>query len=233
MLRTASTSEGRMTHNSRSPLDVFYRGERNYIQGSLIISLCAEKLTEMLPAEKHPVFLREAKFSALINQAVDYSFSAKPEHGGAGTLRFSTGDQDFIATIFAADQPSPPRRPDEVSRIVDLAEGARLCGEAGYRDLASFDDAISAVVELNKELHARLSDDLEDIWFAGLRNAELPVAGSPFGASGRITLDLMVERPWQDRILTLSQVAVHPDHCPPMTFEITYSSRNRQQSTEA
>ena len=85
--------------------------------------------------------------------------------------------------------------------------------------------SISAVVELNKELHSRLGERILDIWFAGLRNARLAVARSPFGSSGHIAVDLMLERPSQERILTLSRVQVMPDSGKPLTFEILFSYR--------
>jgi hypothetical protein len=209
----------------RMPLEVFFRGERNYIQGSLILFLATQELAAHSGEASGEIFLREAKFNALMDHAIDISTSGIPDEGGTGLLKFSVAQEEAFVSIHPAERSAPPRHADRPGLIADVVETDRLCGRARYQELQNFDEAISAVVELNKELHSRLGERILDIWFAGLRNARLAVARSPFGSSGHIAVGLMLERPSQERILTLSRVQVMPDSGKPLTFEILFSYR--------
>ena len=209
----------------RRALDVFFRGERNYIQGSLILHLAAQELVTQSGCDSDALRLQEAKFVTLMDHAIDISVAETPDPQATGSLKFSLGDRTLFVSIHPAERPRPPRRPDRPALISAFQETGRLSGEGRYEELANFDDAIAALVELNKALHARLDSRVTDIWFAGIRNADLAVTRSPFGPCGRIAVECSMERPWQERTLTLSRVKVLPDGHNQLAFEILFSYR--------
>lgn len=210
---------------TRRALDVFFRGERNYIQGSLILYLAAQELASQTSAGSEALRLREAKFTTLMNHAIDISLATVPDPQAAGLLKFTRGGETTFVAIHPADRPQPPRQADRPALVTEMRETARLCGSGRYEQLGNFDEAIAALVELNKALHAGLDRQVRDIWFAGLKKTNLAVTRSPFGASGHLSVELLMERPWQERHLTLSRVQVSPDGDKPLAFEILFSYR--------
>lgn len=207
--------------SERIPLDVFFRGSRSYIQGSLIISRVAELVAGHCGSDT-PTLLLDAKFTHLMNSAIDVQLGSRPVEGGDGTLRLQRGAEVVHATVFATDAVAP-RRADRAVFDARIVESGRLSGTARYGGLGSFDDSLAFVVHVNKALHERLGDGVTDVWFAGLRNAVLPVQWQPFGEHGELSLDLRLERPWGERVLTLSQVRIAPHGGAPLQFEIIYS----------
>jgi hypothetical protein len=190
-------------------LDVFFRGRRTYIQGSLILSLTAAWPGLRLGLEG-PVLLHEAGFTSLVDHGVRAVLDADGA-GGFGTARFSVGGASRTVRFVAVDDTSPPRVGDEPTRLESLAIAEGLNGEAVAAVGGGFGDFLCAVVEANKRIHERAADGVYDVWFTGLRKAAIPTDPRGLPERVRLVFTSLMQRRHENQRQSLSRVEVLGD----------------------
>jgi len=174
-------------------LDVFLRGERDYVQGTQMIARLAERLG---PGNW---VLDQAQFAriTLHGLAIGETENA-PETGGppeVARIRFTDGGagrQEFRLTEAAGlaprrDQPLPV----SVSRTGDLPAGGDCPVPARwtYQGAQNIEGMANVVVQAIRAEHGLRWPGSRNIWLTGCRRLHLPVAGGHL-ATGHLLISL-------------------------------------------
>ena len=134
-------------------LDVYFRGGRDYIQGSIILSRTFDHLLsrDILSAGRNPV-LTSAKFTSISHTGIAYS-ETKEKHA-IGSISFK--DDDNGVTVYIYKTENMPVRIDEKPSLVTGSDfTARLEGKVQFTSAANFDQIIDAVRQLFDDASGR------------------------------------------------------------------------------
>lgn len=220
----------------RFNLPVFFRGKRTYIQGSLILSLAAERLrSEGLIKSLPTAQLLKSKFNQISNKGVIFLPSGEcPLDNDVvlGEAIFKEDGQIHSVSFVEDNKISPPHEVDRHSLIQRLEVGKPLNGSCDYAIEASLDALIASVIEAVKALHTKLSEDVYDIWFTGFSGAEFPMDTKKIVTQGNIIIkNLMVKRVGK-QFQTLFRVTIN-DSIPAQTstFMLTFAYKDCKNET--
>jgi len=173
------------------PIDVFFRGDRPYIQGSLVLSQAARIAFDGFGDG----FLVSAKFSQIITCGVEVAPSGEGSGEAFGEAQFRTVDGErHKLEFFACKAVEPPRRPDRGSTLTSFSDDGNLNASAAFSIAPELDDLLAAVVETTKKAHERLPASVYDVWFTGFRGAHLPLNADLIPQSGQIVIENRVRR---------------------------------------
>lgn len=189
----------------RQDLDVFFRGSRPYIQGSLILSQAAAVASERWQATE----LCDAKFSSIVEQAVfvsDAQDASKPF--GDATFRDAQGDTSRLR-FYAVVDSAPPHRDDRGSCLTEFEHDGELNARSTFRIEPDLDNLLAAIVETTKTAHEKLPGDIRDVWFTGFRGARFPTEQTRIPASGTIEVKNRMRRGANQQFQTLFDTVVH------------------------
>jgi len=190
-------------------LDVCFRGNRTYIQGSLILSLAAETVGELKSAT-----VAKCKFSTITDKGVYLRLENEASQDGhelIGEAVFKSDDETVIAYFFEDPDVTPPRQDDRPSLLSKLDRFDKLNGLAAYDIEPILDDLVAAVVEAVKALHQDISEDVYDIWFTGFSGAKFPVNSVDIASKGEIEIKNVMHRGSPEQYQTLFRVSVRPE----------------------
>jgi len=193
----------------QTELACFFVGERDYIQGSQIISQTINWL-ENLPANKDSdITLIDAKFSAITTKQVIASIQSDLDEQKIGELSVLVNENSITVHLFESSNEVTIRTPDTPPAYDNLVEVDKLNGQANFSSLkGDLNSILCSIIAANKKLHANLSDSVYDIWFTGFRNAEIPSKTAKLPTEGIISFNNMMtmgKGPYQ----TLSKVTVY------------------------
>lgn len=211
-------------------LDVYLRGTRNYVQGSQILGRTSDWLSELDEGALHLV---SAKFSRITERGVIAVLDASDDeiasgkwigqarYQGADTVKVvHFGDRDGIGALRIADVPS---------RLTNFRREGRLAGTATAKHDGSQEAFLASIIETVKRLHADLADDIADIWFTGLAQAQLPLSKS-CGTEVSISISPLLERKQDGRLLTLTRVETTKSGTAIQPFSIGFSCRIKSEN---
>ena len=174
----------------KQSLDVFFRGSRPYIQGSLILSQAAVVAQQWWQATT----LSASKFSEIVESSVWVS-DEKSEADSFGEATFSDGQGNNHRMYFFIDSGTPPpRHPDRGSCLTQFETDGDLNTRSEFEIEPNPDDLLAAIVETTKTAHEKLPGDIRDVWFTGFRGADIPISPERIAPSGAIHLECRMHR---------------------------------------
>lgn len=171
-------------------IDVFLRGDRDYIQGTQIISRIAETLGDGDWAFQQAEFRKISQKLLQINES-----EGQPAPGAIATIRFLDKISGEIKVFDVSEKPESASHSDQ-SMGIAIARNSSLADTEEsqdtywtYQDITCFEDCLNVIVQTIKAEHQELWPNSTDIWLTGFRNLGLSVKGNYTG-EGRIELSL-------------------------------------------
>lgn len=182
-----------MTSADNALLDVFLRGDRDYVQGTQMIARLAERLGP------GAWVLDQAQFARVTLHALVIADSL-PATGGPGNpevarIRFTdgaAGRREFLLTEATA---LAPRRDQPLLVSVARAESPAADADSPapvrwtYQGAHGIEGMANAVVQAVRSEHALRWPGCRNIWLTGCRRLQLPAAGS-CPATGHLLISL-------------------------------------------
>lgn len=187
-------------------LDVFLREDRNYVQGTQIIS----RIADLLDGDDWA--LRQAEFRRLSIGLLKVAEVDGPQSDDAiGSVQFvrsTTGEARTFAVL--ERQEAAPRMQDGMVISVERSGKSAVSAETDeavwtYSNVCGFEDVLNAIVQAIKAEHKLLWPGASDIWLTGLRNLGLPVKAHR-GSLGSISLVLWRKLQGSSNVQTFWQV---------------------------
>jgi hypothetical protein len=206
-------------------LDVFLRGNRDYVQGSQILGRTADWLIQ---AGHEEAMLIQAKFSQTTQHPVMAFRRSEAEPLAAkdliGKARYRR-DDEMIDIVFAnASDGTVPWVGDQPSKREAFTDYGELRGEARIVLDGTQEGYLAAVIETVKALHQSLATDVTDIWFTALSGAALPLAPGQ-AETAFLKVEPLLTRNHDKRKQTLSEVTVSTEDGVVFRFNIAFSCR--------
>ncbi len=166
-------------------LEVILNAGRNYVQGSQMLGRVSEKVAA--PDTR----LKSAAFRRITDRQVSMlrldTGVAEPE-GALGTIEYATSESSVRVALLEGEQLAPEGDlPPNVTWTKTTGQAA-LTADYELSGVHDLEDFVVAFVQTIKEEHAALNDEIRDIWFTGLRNANLPTDGAFPMNSGTLEL---------------------------------------------
>jgi len=168
------------------PLPVVLNGTRNYVQGSQIASHAIQHMREY--DARH---LLSISFHKITDRLVNLSDTPDIEkEKNLGEVTVQTGDGQKKRVYLVAQSKIAPRKahPKRV-RYETLRRQAPLDAVFAVDNVVLLEDFFDALVQSVKQLHEDLANDVEDVWFTGLRGTSFPLQPDALAASGTLTVD--------------------------------------------
>lgn len=206
-------------------LPVFLRGERNYVQASQILARTAEHLAASWSDE---AMLRECSFRKLTGKHVAAELGTNPNDvvpGALGHAIFSKPGE-VLKAHFMEMQDAAERRLIAERATVDRDPSGDPCVFL-FRNATTFEDVIVVIVQALKRFHADLADAPYDLWFTGMRNAELAI-GDRRPEVGEIEIELIRLMGTVPQFQSLCRVTVKGENAPNHVVPCTFAFRSQQ-----
>jgi hypothetical protein len=175
---------------STRDIDVFLRGQRNYIQGTQIISRTAELLDDGEWVFQQAEFRKISTSQLQAKETV-----AQPTPEAIATIRFTNNDSGEIKTFEVSENPAMAPHSDDSMGIAVARGNSPIAPEESqsscwtYQNVICFEDCLNVIVQSIKAEHQVLWPNSTDIWLTGFRNLGLSVKGN-YAGEGRIELSL-------------------------------------------
>jgi hypothetical protein len=167
----------------KNSLDVFLRGERDYVQGTQIIARVSEVLTPQ------PHIFRQAEFHRKTVNLV----ACKPDGTAGisddlGRVYFQSGSNPELKSFALSELSAIAPRVDlPISVLIVRRSGPVFGPDSGNADapdctvwdwsgVSDFEDMLNAIVQIIRAEHSVRWPECSDIWLTGFRRCNLPVA---------------------------------------------------------
>lgn len=190
------------------PVDVFFRGGRNYIQGSLITSRVLETLTQHHGRET--IGVERVRFKTIKDTRVAIVSTASGGLNVFGDIFCSIDGSTYKFYLVEVDGPKPERIEDSPSQIIEYANNGHMSCVAKIRKPESFDEIMSAIIETVKKCVTKSFDGASDIWFTEMSHSNLKILDSSLSNDDIvITVVNEAELIRMNRIMTRSNVKIN------------------------
>jgi hypothetical protein len=209
----------------RSRLDVFFRGERDYVQGSLLLSQAVEACAAATPpGAPRPEAITRADFRA-ITRAHCLVTDERPGPGDAPCakirVRCEDGSRRTLHVLEDPGRPEPPPRVADRPPLVARFEateggGARLA----LHPLACLDDLTAALVQTGRRVYAELFPGARSPWILSFYDLALPVDPAPFARGARVTTACEGRRTAGPRTVTTHRLWLEGEGAPPLSLRM-------------
>lgn len=215
-----------MTMGEIVPLDIFYRGSRNYIQGSLIIS----RVVDFLSAKAgHALVVERARFRRILNGNLGLAVNGEvPDHLFLGDVTIRDPHESRTTYILCEDEARTrpvPRHPDDASRISHYQALGPLAACALFRPFLNFDDVIATAVETVKRCVTESFPGCSDVWFTALQRSELASDLGHQRPGGTIHIGNGLAKHEGERIMTRHDVRFDFEDAGERRFEMLFTCR--------
>ena len=192
-----------------SNLNLFYRGARNYIQGSLATS-SSLALWASSRDDAGDWKLVKVAFTNLLNG--HYRVSDGNKHGRPdGKIDLAANDGRRTTLYITPDperRPLPPRQTDSPGLLEGFDFGDNRYVETSYNHAGGLDQFLLALIEANKRWHSVSFPGARDIWFLSLYETALPIGGDFYQPRGRFTIQNQSIQKMRGRVLTMNRIGV-------------------------
>lgn len=191
------------------PLDVFLNGTRDYVQGTQLIASAARAMTKSGHLDA-PATVQAAAFHAITDRTVSLDLGQPADTANVmGSVTFLTLKNEKRHAHFIAGDDQAPR-----ANLPPLCT-YRLAEASGPLDAVYAVDGVSnteqfliAFIQAMKERHQALTQTISDIWFTGLRGANIPVAEHFPAQNGTMSLSLRRLMSVRDRWQTMMRFSM-------------------------
>lgn len=160
-------------------LDVFLRGERDYVQGTQLIARVADTL------ETGAHVFRQAEFHRkTVNLVACAPDGADGLADVVGKVHFQTGPDGDARSFALCELPEPAPRLDRTMPVRITRRSGPDAGNADAQDpsvwdwigVSGFEDVLNAIVQIIRAEHGIRWPGSRDVWLTGFRRCNLPVA---------------------------------------------------------
>lgn len=192
-------------------LKLFFRGNRDYIQGALVIGRLAEYL--YLKGHTDRLRLTSCKFTILIETGVRAFFSEQTGQIASCTLQFKSGDNDLHQFWLYPDIKTRPPRVEDTSSLLNIdslsiSKENPLSGSVEFHGCQDFEKLLLNLFAFNKRMHLESSSGVHTVLFTGIRGASVPVSRA--FSSGKFEIENRIKNGANGQIQSLSLVTISP-----------------------
>jgi len=198
--------------NTRSPerAGLFFRGDRHYIQGSLIITRAAAYLSAALP-DLAGVTVREAKFNRILDRAAAFTLDVPDAERAVAEVRFA-GPRGTVSIYLVERAGSAPERVADSPKVISAIGRNGLSATARFdAGPPSLDGVLRGAVELQKFAIEAGIPGSREIMFLALFDASLPVEDAACSGRGSIVIRNVAHRPQSRPPSTISQFTIEDE----------------------
>jgi len=191
----------------KNSIDVFLKGNRNYIQGSQIIA----RLSDLLP-EANEYFLFSASFKKITDNCLYYLYANddfNKENIAIGSVIFKSykSENSIKYLIFECLNKRAPLIQDDIKDYNhNFLLKEALTSNINLTVKNDFESVVECIVFFLKKLHSEHKKNVENIWFSEINNGNIPI----FKKKNYIQADLFINNIFNKKInnkfLTLSKV---------------------------
>jgi hypothetical protein len=206
------------------PIDVFLRGDREYVQGTQIVSRLADLLSggewSLDQAQFHRLTVR--RLSACNPSDADVS-------APLARVQFIQPSGTIKAFVLIEGASDAPRRNEPMPIAVSRLDGPPRGNETGmaiwnFRNVEKFEDLLNVIVQAVKGEHSFRWPGCHDVWLTGFRRLALPVSGA-FPLAGRVELSFYRKLATADQVQTVWQIALPESD---VTGVVTFAFRTQE-----
>jgi len=199
-----------------APLDIFFRAQRYYIQGSLLVPVALRTVARLASDRRFDgAIIQSVNFHSIIDHACTVGWDEGDDFAaGAEKAIITTSDPDGSSPrtlrLYRNDQDSgqPPRRSDTERLVGEV----RLDGEGhGWASLDIGDQCdpleafLRGMVEFNKSLYELRYPGCRDIIFAGLFASSVPASAIGLEPAGKLEFRQLSQRRGMRRTSAISE----------------------------
>lgn len=188
-------------------LGVYFRGSRDYVQGSLITSLALDAVAQHFQGV--PVGVKRARFKSIQTQAVGLVSQLPKDMDTFGDMVCAVGEGKEKFYLVEIEGDELERREDRLSQIVHYENRGHMACAVKIRHPQTFDDIMSAIVETVKRCVTTSFEGAQDVWFTEMAGANLQEADFELCHDD---IGLFVESDGElirgDRVLTRASVTI-------------------------
>lgn len=221
-----------MSENSQALLDVYFCGDREYIQGSQIISKSRDWL---LSRGLSPQALTSAEFREIIAEkcVVSCNDSALPIKASAQLKFIDSKSNPINVFVFkSCTGEAPFRQAEEQKQPYDFTlntQGEELPYRASTQFVydGCFGSLMKTCVEFSKVLHLAAFPGCQDVWFSGIRNGNIPTDLPNDPTPRTISIDVQYVRSFGRQSLSTSLMNCDLGRGNEIEFQIIYAFKLR------
>lgn len=182
-------------------LDVFLRQGRPYVQGTQIVA----RIGDMLPTGTR---LKRVQFNAITDHVVRVSQS-KPEAELLGTIQVQAEESRSDLYFSATDHVAPGR---DTPMPISVSRDGGSDSEARYQfsGATGFEDFLNVIVQSVKAEHEFRFAGAYDVWFTGLRGADVANTIAIAPGTGHVDMTLFRHMGQEGQYQTIWNLAVRP-----------------------
>lgn len=200
-------------------LDVFYRGERNYIQGSLAMVLALQWYqTQYNPPSLKDCHVVKAAFNSLLEGPLavamgdDAALLDEERIKGSVELEDPQGNKQVLAILAAKQGQQPRRTSDSSSSLKSFEMTGILSSRARARHQGTFDSFLQALIEANKRCHSESFPGARDIYFLSVFDCRLPCWDEAYSEHCDFIINNRMKHKSGGQIMTVNDVAVSQEN---------------------
>jgi hypothetical protein len=209
----------------RAGLEVFFRGERDYIQGSLLLSQAVAAWEAATPrGAPRPWALTRADFRSIARGhclVTDEAPAAGEAPRASLRLRLDDGSRCTLHVLDDPERSEPPRRAADRPPLVESFEATgRLAARLSLGPIGSFDDLVAALVQTGRRLYVENFPGARRPWILSFYDLTLPVDPAPFARGARVTVGFEGERRAGPRTVTAHHLWLEGEGAPPVSLRM-------------
>lgn len=223
---------------SLGTLDVFFRAERGYIQGSLLVPQAIARANDAgaLDLLSEPT-IEAVNFREIIDHhcVVSWCDDSAAQLGPAlGEILLGDQTREHRVRLRLHRDPSrsqsPPRMPDTAKVIAPFENAEDGSATTKFTaDLPGLESFLRGVVEINKRHYEMRFADCQQIIFAALFNSNLPANDERFPAAGTFRLEPLSARSDSSKTSAISRTTLVSDSSPELSAMIVFTFMEARQ----
>ena len=209
------------------PLDVFLRGERNYVQGTQLVARIADAIA---PSS---AFLVEAEFHRLTENCVvarGVQDTSEPQNAPIGRVAFSVNGRPLEFRLEETPRPAPRLDRAMPIRFVRHDPSTYESASYAYEGAGDLESGLNVIVQATKDSHELYRGGATDIWLTGLRRCAFPADWPSAFGKGTVSVERLRTMAGDGgaRRQTMSRVTMSAADAPqPLTGFVTFAFRER------
>lgn len=192
----------------KNKLNVFLKGERDYIQGTQIIS----RLSEVLPSTEK-FLLESASFNKITNKSIFFVDNGNFSHLKNNLLGYAIfkpiSKKGNIKYIFFedADHIAPFIEDHEVDLKYSFVSRQGLSASINFTVLNNFEAILESIIFFVKKLHTEYKENIFNVWFSAINKATIPLTNNNKIIQAELVIINLMNKKISNKFLTLSNVA--------------------------
>ena len=178
-------------------MDVFIRGERDYIQGTQMVARASDWLRSNI-SQPDTAVLKQCQFTEItknkillvplevVKQTPDLNARMVGRAQWLPDQNIETAPLDF-AFVYAKEQ--APAYDKQMNLSHQLTSGPKpLDAEVKFSHVCGVEDALNLFVQSIKQCHSNISADVIDVWWTGMRGGNFPLIWPSEWTAGQLSL---------------------------------------------